>query len=99
MRYDIWLKVKQSAQPLMLMGDVTPLLPYTAYAIAVDVCTGGGCTRSLPVTVTTLADTPRGLAAPVISEVGPYSVTLSWLPPVSPNGPNIRWGVNHCVIS
>ena len=63
------------------------LTAFTVYQYQLEVCTAGGCTRSLSSTATTSPATPEGLADPtVVINDNLLSVSVSWAPPTRPNG-------------
>ena len=82
----------QGRQTTVIIGATigVTLAAYTRYAVHVDACTGGGCTRSPALVLTTLADVPRGLQAPVVSGVRVSTARVTWAAPDMPNGPNLR---------
>ncbi|XP_071962430.1 usherin-like isoform X2 [Antedon mediterranea] len=69
------------------------LMPYTEYTLILEACTGAGCGRGEPQTVVTAAVLPENQGAPTIEFVNATQVTLSWEPPISPNGPITRYDI------
>ncbi|XP_037397596.1 usherin [Pygocentrus nattereri] len=79
-----------------LNHTVTSLVPYTNYSITILACSGGGgyvggCTESLPTSVTTLPTIPQGLASLSVVAISESFLAVSWRPPSRPNGPNMRY--------
>ncbi|KAL7861385.1 hypothetical protein SRHO_G00128260 [Serrasalmus rhombeus] len=79
-----------------LNRTVTSLVPYTNYSITILACSGGGgyvggCTESLPTSVTTLPTIPQGLASLSVVAISESFLAVSWRPPSRPNGPNVRY--------
>lgn len=74
---------------------VTNLLPYTNYSITVVACSGGngllgGCTESLPTSVTTPSTAPEGISPLSVTPISESFIAISWQPPLRPNGPHLR---------
>ncbi|XP_033110841.1 usherin-like [Anneissia japonica] len=69
------------------------LMPYTEYTLILEACTGAGCGRGQPQTVVTAAVLPENQGAPTIEFVNATQVTLSWVPPISANGPITRYDI------
>ncbi|XP_041108645.1 usherin [Polyodon spathula] len=79
-----------------LSYTVINLVPYTNYTVTVLACSGGGghtggCTESLPTSVTTLPTIPQGLSPLSVTIVSESFLVASWQPPSRPNGPNLRY--------
>ncbi|KAJ7988957.1 hypothetical protein DPEC_G00314570 [Dallia pectoralis] len=75
---------------------VTDLVPHTDYRVTVLACSSGGvhiggCTESLPTSVTTPPTMPQGLAPLAVVPVSESLLAVSWQPPERPNGANIRY--------
>ncbi|XP_419417.5 usherin isoform X2 [Gallus gallus] len=75
---------------------VTNLLPYTNYSITVVACSGGngllgGCTESLPTSVTTPSTAPEGISPLSVTPISESFIAISWQPPLRPNGPHLRY--------
>ncbi|XP_071494817.1 LOW QUALITY PROTEIN: usherin-like [Diadema antillarum] len=66
-----------------VMNDLTP---GTVYYIAVEACTGGGCTISTQSSVRTEESIPDGVPAPTITATSPYELVVTWTQPSQPNG-------------
>ncbi|KAL7873876.1 hypothetical protein AOLI_G00129470 [Acnodon oligacanthus] len=84
------------ADIVALNRTITSLVPYTNYSITVLACSGGGgyvggCTESLPTSVTTLPTVPQGLASLSVVAISESFLAVSWRPPSRPNGPNVRY--------
>ncbi|KAL1769802.1 usherin isoform X1 [Sigmodon hispidus] len=91
--------------PLITIANVTPvvfshlikhLTPFTDYSVTIVACSGGngylgGCTESLPTSVTTHPALPQELAPLSASPLRESYVRISWQPPSKPNGPNLRY--------
>ncbi|EGD81509.1 laminin alpha 5 chain [Salpingoeca rosetta] len=79
---------------------VSELSIYTLYTFQVQACTASGCGLSADASVRTNAAPPVGLALPSLSAVNATSVSVSWMPPTSPNGPVVAyqlWVAAHFV--
>lgn len=79
----------------MLSHVVTNLIPYTNYSVTLIACTGGdgflgGCTESLPTSVTTPSTVPQGVSPLSVTLISESFIALSWQPPLRPNGPHVR---------
>uniref|UniRef100_A0A8B9DD56 Usherin n=1 Tax=Anser cygnoides TaxID=8845 RepID=A0A8B9DD56_ANSCY len=75
---------------------VTNLIPYTNYSVTLIACTGGdgflgGCTESLPSSVTTPSTVPQGVSPLSVTPISESFIALSWQPPLRPNGPRLRY--------
>ncbi|GAB0187409.1 usherin [Grus japonensis] len=75
---------------------VTNLIPYTNYSVTVIACSGGdgflgGCTESLPTSVTTPSTVPQGVSPLSVTPVSESFIVISWQPPLRPNGPHLRY--------
>ncbi|MBN3306045.1 USH2A protein, partial [Amia calva] len=75
---------------------VTNLVPHTNYSVTILACSGGsgligGCTESLPTSVTTLPTMPQGLSPLSVTAVSESFLAISWQPPSRPNGPNLKY--------
>uniref|UniRef100_A0A8B9U5J2 Usherin n=1 Tax=Anas zonorhyncha TaxID=75864 RepID=A0A8B9U5J2_9AVES len=80
----------------MLSHVVTNLIPYTNYSVTLIACTGGdgflgGCTESLPTSVTTPSTVPQGISPLSVTPISESFIALSWQPPLRPNGPHLRY--------
>lgn len=74
---------------------VTNLLPYTNYSVTVIACSGGdgflgGCTESLPTSVTTPSAAPQSVSPLSVTPISESFIAISWQPPLRPNGPHLR---------
>uniref|UniRef100_A0A8B9SU76 Usherin n=1 Tax=Anas platyrhynchos TaxID=8839 RepID=A0A8B9SU76_ANAPL len=79
----------------MLSHVVTNLIPYTNYSVTLIACTGGdgflgGCTESLPTSVTTPSTVPQGISPLSVTPISESFIALSWQPPLRPNGPHLK---------
>ena len=88
----------QSRSTIVELGESTPLKAHTQYNVSYDACTAGGCTRSPTISVSTESAEPRGLAAPLITNITQTSVSLMWSPPEDPNGEIVRYHFTTTVI-
>ena len=70
---------------------VTGLQFFTRYWFAVEVCTGGGCTRGANVTQRTGEAPPTGLSSPVGEAVSAREIAVRWRAPQQPNGIILRY--------
>ncbi|XP_055581897.1 usherin [Falco cherrug] len=75
---------------------VTNLIPYTNYSVTVIACSGGdgflgGCTESLPTSVTTPSTVPQGVSPLSVTPISESFIAISWQPPLRPNGPHLRY--------
>nr|XP_006813188.1 PREDICTED: usherin [Saccoglossus kowalevskii] len=91
--------------PRILIENVTvteiiveDLVPYTQYTVTVQACTGGGCTESNSVVITTDSDLPEGLDEPVATAITQNYIAVVWTPPNRPNGDNIRYELSRMKI-
>ena len=62
------------------------LEPFTEYAVQLEVCTSGGCTRSDFQRFTTAEISPENQPSPSVDDVTGTEVTLKWKKPVATNG-------------
>lgn len=74
---------------------VTNLIPYTNYSVTVVACSGGdgflgGCTESLPTSVTTPSTIPQNVSPLSVTPISESFIAISWQPPLRPNGPHLR---------
>lgn len=74
---------------------VTNLIPYTNYSVTVIACSGGdgflgGCTESLPTSVTTPSTVPQSVSPLSVIPISESFIAISWQPPLRPNGPHLR---------
>ena len=79
----------QQASGLLLQltaGEAIPLDPFTAYSVAAQVCTGGGCTNSSAVSAKTAAARPAGLKPLTVGSGNSTAIPLQWEFPSRPNG-------------
>lgn len=63
------------------------LEPWTSYTLTLEACTSAGCTHTNPQHITTAAAPPASQPPPKPLAIGSDHVSLSWGPPVQPNGP------------
>ncbi|NXL36266.1 USH2A protein, partial [Glaucidium brasilianum] len=75
---------------------VTNLIPYTNYSVTVIACSGGdgflgGCTESLPTSVTTPSTVPQSVSPLSVTPISESFIAISWQPPLRPNGPHLRY--------
>ncbi|XP_077990481.1 usherin-like [Glandiceps talaboti] len=77
---------------------VEDLVPYTLYSVTIQVCTGGGCSESDAVSVTTDAAMPEGLAPPRANAITQNYISVLWDHPTRPNGPNVRYELSRMKI-
>lgn len=80
---------------MVLSHLIKHLIPFTNYSVTIVACSGGngylgGCTESLPTSVTTLPALPEELAPLSAIPLSESYVEISWQPPSKPNGPNLR---------
>uniref|UniRef100_UPI00398F6349 usherin isoform X1 n=1 Tax=Pristiophorus japonicus TaxID=55135 RepID=UPI00398F6349 len=80
----------------VLQYTVMDLIPFTNYSVTIVACTGGGgyiggCTESLPTEVITHLSIPQGIRPLALTPISESFITVSWLPPNRPNGPNVRY--------
>ena len=87
----------RDGETLSFTNNAPELQPYTEYEYRITAVNSVGETSSPWVTVRTLEATPLDLATPLISEVSPYSIQLSWQPPVRPNGVIVTYQVEYRV--
>ncbi|GFO50464.1 usherin, partial [Plakobranchus ocellatus] len=71
------------------------LQPYKQYEYQVEAVNSIGSVKSNWSLVQTLQAPPQGLAAPSISTISTYGISVSWLPPQSPNGPIHQYRVYY----
>ena len=64
----------------------TSLTPFTTYSYTVQSCTGVGCTNSTASLATTDEAPPELVPSPVVSALQARSLTITWSPPLVPNG-------------
>ncbi|XP_009864107.1 PREDICTED: usherin-like [Apaloderma vittatum] len=75
---------------------VTNLIPYTNYLVTVIACSGGdgflgGCTESLPTSMTTPSTVPQSVSPLSVTPISESFIAISWQPPLRPNGPHLRY--------
>ncbi|NXU70580.1 USH2A protein, partial [Oreotrochilus melanogaster] len=75
---------------------VTNLIPYTNYSVTIIACSGGdgflgGCTESLPTSVTTPSTVPQSVSPLAVTPISESFIAISWQPPLRPNGPHLRY--------
>ncbi|XP_010127512.1 PREDICTED: usherin-like, partial [Chlamydotis macqueenii] len=75
---------------------VTNLIPYTNYSVTLIACSGGdgflgGCTESLPTSVTTPSTVPESVSPLSVTPISESFIAISWQPPLRPNGPHLRY--------
>lgn len=75
--------------------NVTGLVPYTFYLIAIELCNSKGCVSSRLLTNKTVnsnvlfrtkASAPSGLEDPILVSLNSYSIQINWQKPKMPNG-------------
>ncbi len=71
---------------VVILGEDSPLTPYTTYTIYVETCTAGGCASSPSIEVQTESDTPHGMLAPRATNITATAMDVIWSAPSSPNG-------------
>ncbi|XP_041578632.1 usherin [Vulpes lagopus] len=69
------------------------LLPFTAYALHLEACTGAGCACSGAQRLRTEEAPPRSQAPPTVQWAGPRGVGLRWAAPLHPRGRIVRYEV------
>lgn len=62
------------------------LLAYTMYSYTMTVCTGGGCTSSLPSVVRTPETAPLFVAPPIVTAIDSTTLFVNWSVPEITNG-------------
>ncbi|KAM9212500.1 usherin [Dugong dugon] len=80
----------------VLTQIITQLIPFTNYSVTIVACSGGngylgGCTESLPTSVTTHPTLPQDVSPLAVVPLSESYVGISWQPPSKPNGPNLRY--------
>ena len=65
---------------------IVELFPFTTYSLFVRVCNSAGCLDSASITVTTLETLAGGIQPPTLQTGTSGEVSLSWQPPLQPNG-------------
>ncbi|ELU01149.1 hypothetical protein CAPTEDRAFT_219707 [Capitella teleta] len=76
---------------------VKNLVPYQAYAFALEACTFGGCTESASVVGRPLQAAPAQMDRPTLRVTGSSSIEISWTPPAAPNGIITSYELNRGV--
>lgn len=62
------------------------LLAYTVYSYTMTVCTGGGCTSSLPTVIRTPETAPLFVAPPIVTAIDSTTLFVNWSVPEITNG-------------
>ena len=62
------------------------LLPFTEYVVSLEACTRSGCTRGEDQSFMTAETVPQDQPSPVMGNVNDTHITITWSPPVNPNG-------------
>ena len=65
---------------------ISALLPFTEYTLLLEACTAIGCTNGTSIVGQTLPDAPSDLLPPVLTVLGPSSISAQWQNPGNPNG-------------
>ena len=77
---------------MILSCDVVDLIPFTVYNFSLEVCTSGGCGRSIPAVVHTRPTRPDSQPAPQVASLpGGETVQVYWKEPAKPNGRIFRY--------
>ncbi|XP_048258912.1 usherin-like [Haliotis rufescens] len=98
-RYILYLSLDASSPGLVVYNNsdaftsyiLTNLTAGTTYYIRLAACTGGGCRRSDPSSVTTEESAPDGVPAPVVTSPSPSELFVTWTVPQQPNGAIVRY--------
>ena len=92
-RYELYRNGSQIYSGLNQTFNDTSLTPDTVYHYYLITFTAYGSTRSLENgrVYRTFQDAPRGVPAPVITDIFPRNVTATWQPPSMPNGRIIEY--------
>ncbi|KAM5238832.1 usherin [Ctenodactylus gundi] len=82
--------------PTTFSHRIPHLTPFTNYSVTIVACSGGqgylgGCTESLPTSVTTPPAPPQDISPLSAIPLSESYVGISWQPPSKPNGPNLRY--------
>ncbi|XP_028396319.1 LOW QUALITY PROTEIN: usherin-like [Dendronephthya gigantea] len=83
--YHIYANSQRVGSTLALYFNITSLIPFTNYAIQVEVCTVYTCVRSLSSNTRTLPAVPEFLDSPILFP-GRRNILVTWDPPRRPNG-------------
>ena len=88
LRYEMYRNDTLAYTGLNRKFNDTGLTPDTVYYYYIITYTESGQTRSLDdgYVYRTFQDAPRGISAPVITDILPRNATVSWQPPNMPNG-------------
>ena len=62
------------------------LTPFTEYTFHIQASTSGGFSTSPSSSAFTLEDRPDGFSDPILSALSATSISITWAPPVTPNG-------------
>ena len=73
-------------QGLSRQFEFPRLLPFTQYTVSLEACTRAGCTRGEDQSFITAETMPQNQPSPVMGSVNATHITLTWSPPVNPNG-------------
>ena len=88
-------RLLQSATHSSRRSIVNDLLPNTVYFIRIRAVNQAGAATSNSTTVTTLEGAPTGIAQPVIQNIQPRSLVVTWGAPSTPNGVIAYYQVNR----
>ena len=75
------------------VATVTGLTPFTMYGVTLIACTNGGCGESSQITFQTAESSPQFQTPPGVATVNSTAISVTWLPPVIPNGIIIRYEI------
>ncbi|XP_074661048.1 usherin-like [Tubulanus polymorphus] len=91
------IEVRNGSQTELIVEN---LVPYTTYSITIIACTfEGGCTESSTTNVRTSGKAPEGQPAPTAIPISQDYISIIWRPPISPNGPNIRYELSRMKVA
>ncbi|XP_016124971.1 usherin [Sinocyclocheilus grahami] len=78
--------------------DAGGIRPFQEYVYQLRACTAAGCTDSSKVVALTVQGEPEGIAAPVVSVLGPRALRISWVVPAKPNGIIREYRINQSTV-
>ncbi|XP_016350129.1 usherin-like, partial [Sinocyclocheilus anshuiensis] len=78
--------------------DAGGIRPFQEYVYQLRACTAAGCTDSSKVVAVTVQGEPEGIAAPVVSVLGPRALRISWVVPAKPNGIIREYRINQSTV-
>uniref|UniRef100_A0A8C1J3X3 Usherin n=1 Tax=Cyprinus carpio TaxID=7962 RepID=A0A8C1J3X3_CYPCA len=78
--------------------DAGGIRPFQEYVYQLRACTAAGCTDSSKVVAVTVQGEPEGIAAPVVSALGPRALRITWVVPAKPNGIIREYRINQSTI-